>query len=651
MPNLYLETKSIKTLPRLPLEGNIDLTYRCNNNCRHCWIRIPAKSIKRKEELSFQEIRKIADDARKLGCRRWSISGGEPMLRPDFIDIFDYLTSSAISYSINTNGTLITPGIARVMKRKGAKMVALYGATAKVHDHITRNPGSYEAVMRGMAYLKEAGAGFIVQLIPMRDNYHQFKKMTELAQSLSPHYRVGAAWLYLSACGDVKRNKEILRQRLSPRETIELDKPDLSSENNLHEEEGHSYCSAENNKYLFSNCISYRRDFHVDPYGCMTFCCYIKDPSLRYNLRNGNFQEAWEQFIPSLAGKIKTEGEYSKDCGTCELKNNCRSCPVYGYLEHGRFSAKVGYLCKVAKENKKYKDMWSKQHRRYYQIGGMTLQIDSDLPIAKNTFDNKFRSFEVDGQGDNPIILRHHFFIPDIFNRNLGVEIYRKPPWAIYKKQDSWIYLGISPDGTNKGLHQVAVFNNGHTRGRIYNDKEDSFVKGGLHSLTLFPTDQILLARILVDRQGLYIHACGVNFCGKGLLFVGHSEAGKSTMANMLKDKAQILCDDRVIIRHHADGFNIYGTWSHGDVPIVSPQAAPLKAVFFIEKDVKNKIVQITDKKQISKKMLEYIIKPFVTTDWWNKTLCLIDSMVNENKFYMLYFDKSGKVVEILNKI
>jgi MoaA/NifB/PqqE/SkfB family radical SAM enzyme len=59
------------------------------------------------------------------------------MLRPDFAEIFDYITSHCASYSLNTNGTLITPEIAELMKRKGNKMVALYGATAEVYDHIT----------------------------------------------------------------------------------------------------------------------------------------------------------------------------------------------------------------------------------------------------------------------------------------------------------------------------------------------------------------------------------------------------------------------------------------------------------------------------------------------------------------------------------
>jgi len=162
-------------MPRIPLEGNLDLTYRCNNNCRHCWVRISPHAPEKKDELSLEEIEQLAADARKMGCQNWNISGGEPMLRPDFPEIFDYLTHKAVFYRLNTNGTLITPEIARLLRRQGSKMVALYGATAGVHDHITRTPGSFEAAMQGFAYLKEAGAAFTVQLIPMQDNYHQLR--------------------------------------------------------------------------------------------------------------------------------------------------------------------------------------------------------------------------------------------------------------------------------------------------------------------------------------------------------------------------------------------------------------------------------------------------------------------------------------------
>ena len=647
----YLETKKLNILPRLPLEGSVDFTYRCNNNCRHCWLRIPPQSREKRRELSFEEIKNIVDEARKMGCRSWSISGGEPMLRSDFLEIFDYITNHSGTYSINTNGSLITPKIAKSLKRKGTKMVALYGATAEVHDHITRSPGSFEATMRGFRYLKEAGTGFTVQLIPMRNSYHQFQDMIKLAESLSKHYRVGAAWLYLSACGDKEINAEIMRQRLSPKEVIELDKPDLSYEEWMDEEAGSSCHNTNNNGYLLSSCIATRRDFHIDPYGKMTFCCFIKDSSLRYDLKKGSFKECWEQFIPSLAKKVKATKEYKENCGSCGFRKDCRWCPVYAYLEHRRFDAKVNYLCAVAKKNREFKEDWQKKHRRYFKIAGVTIQVDSDLPFGAATFHPKFKHFEVKGPGEDTISIRHHFSLPDLNGRDLGREVYRKAPWAVYKKGDSWIYLGISPAQGDKKLHRVVVFNAEHTRARIYNDNEGAFLKGNLHSLTLFPTDQILLARILADRQGCYLHACGVNFEGKGLLFAGHSEAGKSTMAGLLKGKAEILCDDRIIVRRHEKGFKIYGTWSHGDVPDVSADSAPLEAIMFLEKADKNRLTELKEKKEITKRILGCLIKPFVTADWWDKELSLITKISVQVPCYVLEFDKSGRITDLLKKL
>ena len=106
-------------LPRLPLDGKLDLTYRCNNTCCHCWLWLPPDAPQGREELSLVEIQRIVDEARQMGCRAWAISGGEPMLRPDFTEIFEYVTRKSVFYSLNTNGTLITPEVARLLTRRG----------------------------------------------------------------------------------------------------------------------------------------------------------------------------------------------------------------------------------------------------------------------------------------------------------------------------------------------------------------------------------------------------------------------------------------------------------------------------------------------------------------------------------------------------
>jgi len=647
----YFEFKKIYNLPlRLPLKGEFELTYRCNNNCLHCWLKIPLSAAEEKKELSFEEIKKIADEARKMGCRSWSITGGEPMLRPDFMEIFDYLTSNSTSYSLNTNGTLITPGIARLLRRKGTKMVALYGATAAVHDHITRNPGSFEATMKGFTYLKEASAGFTVQLIPMRDNYHQFKDMLRLAQSLSKQYRIGAAWLRLSACGDAEKNREIINQRLAPECVVEVDKPDLSYEEWADKEQSYNCENSSQEDYLFASCIARRHEFYIDPYGKMSFCSFIKEPTFRYDLRNGSFKEGWEDFIPSLAKKVKANQEYRDNCGSCDLSRSCRWCPVYSYLEHRRFTARVDYLCQVAKENRKFKKNWQKNHRRYFRIAKTTIQVESDLPITDFTFHPKFRKFEVGSRGEDTVSIRHRFLFPDLESKDLGTEVYRRIPWAVYKKDGAWIYVGIEPEPVVTNYRQIVIFNKDYTSTNVYHKNEERFLKGDNHSLSLTTTDQLFLVPLLADRNGCILHSCGVGMDGKGLLFAGNSGAGKSTIARLLKGKAEILCDDRIIVKKETRGFNIYGTWSHGEVEDISNSSFPLKGIFFLEKSEKNYLLPLKDKKEVMVRLLARLVKSFVTAQWWAKTIPIIIKISDEVPCYSLCFDKSGQVAGLLEE-
>jgi len=461
-----------------------------------------------KQELSYDEITNVVDQARKMGCQRWYISGGEPMIRPDFKEIFEYITSHSNYYLINTNGTLITPEIARLMKKKGRKWIALYGATATIHDRITRNPGSFEAMLKGCAYLQEAGADFMVQVIPMKGNYHQYEEMITFAQTLTPYWRVGATWLFLSASRDSKKNNEIRGQRLSPQEVCKLEEPNCFYMESLENNKDHNYLCNSEDLGLFSKCISKRNDFHIDSYGQISFCKSVKDLSLRFDLRKGSFKEAWETFIPSLKKKAKINDEYLNNCESCDLKNDCSWCPVYAYLEHGRYSARVDYLCKMAEKNHKFRANWVKDHRRFYDIAGITIQVNSDLPIKDSTFQTKFKTFEVDNPGKDIIRIRHRFFLPELNNKALGKKVFEATPWTIYKKNNSWIYLSI-PE-LNGVPQQVMIFNKDHTSGVIYNAGGYVFNKGNIQSLTISRSDQLLLARVLAYKQGFFIHSSGI---------------------------------------------------------------------------------------------------------------------------------------------
>ena len=287
--------------------------------------------------------------------------------------------------------------------------------------------------------------------------------------------------------------------------------------------------------------------------------------------------------------------------------------------------------------------------------------------------------------------------------KNLGKELYRKPPWAISRNKDgTWFYRGISPTEGDDSLHRVAVFSADHVHGTIYSPPGDldRVLTDGWQSLSHFPTDQIWLGPLLADRNAILVHSAAAIVNGKGLVFVGHSDAGKSTTIELLKAancegkiSAEILCDDRNVIRywpnsviastdigtkqsHHfasgqeitissplrrspanaggegkGEGENngqwlVHGTWSHGTTADVSPSSVPLHAILFLKQDKNNKIEPLTDRKKIWHQLLATLIRPMVTAEWWRKELDVLECVVKDIPCYTMHFDKTGKIVE-----
>jgi molybdenum cofactor biosynthesis enzyme MoaA len=640
--------KSLDLMPWIPLEANIDLTYRCNNNCLHCWIAEPDTEAGRCSELSTREWLELIEQARAMGTREWGISGGEPLLRDDFPEIFSHLARKAMQCTLNTNGTLITPGIAIMLKDKCTVMVSLYGADAAVNDRVTRNPGSFESALAGIAYLKEAGVRFLVQIVPMRENIHQWEEMKALAQRLSPVWRLGASSLILSAAGDRSRDDAIRAQRLSPETIIQLDPPNIPYQERQKPRSGPLRTDR---RRTYSHCLTYKRAFHVDPVGSMGFCCYIRENRLRYDLRNGSVREGWESFLPGLAGEEQKHIRFNDGCAACELRDDCQKCPGIAYLEHRFTEAPSDYLCGLQKEKDQFEKRWKARHQRYFQVAGITVEVNSPVAFAEDTFTAAVNAFAVDRPGEDNIQLEHFFSFPEFDEHALGEPVYSQVPWAIYRKGGAWSYIGYSETDRVRQIHRLAVFSNRYSHGRLYAGSENRFRAGHLNSIAMFPTDQVWLAHVLLARQAFYIHSGGLVVDGNGLLFIGHSEAGKTTLAKLFAGQAEVLCDDRNIVRFwNAEGWRVYGTWSHGEMPSVSPSSAPLKALFFLEKSGENALIPILDRMEIRRRLVPCLVRPYVDPEWWEGIWPLASRLIDMIPAYVMRFDTSGAIVPMIRE-
>lgn len=249
-------------------------------------------------------------------------------------------------------------------------------------------------------------------------------------------------------------------------------------------------------------------------------------------------------------------------------------------------------------------------------------------------------------------MIKHFFGLPDLKCRDLGEKVVEQLSLTIFRKSDGWIYFSKGYDDSALDyLHQISFANPAHTKVEIYNERDSIFRKGDLAVLSFFPSDWLLISRVLADRQGCMFHSSGVVLDGKGFLFVGHSGAGKSTMVKMLYEKAEILCDERIIARKVQDGFRIYGTWTHGEVPIFSSSSAPLRAVLFLKQARENRITPIHDKAHAIARLGACAFKPLATGDWWKKTLSFMEELIAKVPCFQLEFDQSGDVIKLLQKL
>jgi MoaA/NifB/PqqE/SkfB family radical SAM enzyme len=208
---------------------SLEITARCNNNCRHCYINLPVGDRTAKErELSTEEITNIADQAVSLGALWCTISGGEPLVRPDFPDIYLGLKRKGLLNRVYTNATLINEEHVHLFKRYPPYNieVTVYGVTKETYEAVTRRPGSYEGFIQGLDLLLENGIKVRLKAMALRSNLHEIDEIARFCRERTRDYYRFDPFLQLRFDGDAGRNEEIQSERLTPEEIVDLEKSD-----------------------------------------------------------------------------------------------------------------------------------------------------------------------------------------------------------------------------------------------------------------------------------------------------------------------------------------------------------------------------------------------------------------------------------------
>jgi len=183
-----------------------------------------------------------------------------------------------------------------------------------------------------------------------------------------------------------------------------------------------------------------------------------------------------------------------------------------------------------------------------------------------------------------------------------------------------WL-ITLLADKREPYAERVMVLNPSLRRGELYVKRpphDSPFIVDPFHG----PTAELLMVHYLAQGNGIILHSCGIELGGKGILFVGHSGAGKSTMARLWEDvgSVPILSDDRIIIRKKDGAFWMYGTPWHGEAKFASPHGCPLDKIYFMRHAGKNSIRE-TGKIEAISRLLTCSFPPYWDTKGMRFTL------------------------------
>jgi len=336
---------------RYPLSGSLELTPRCNLQCVHCYINEqPGCRAAMEEELSTAGIKQILDQVADAGCLFLLLTGGEPLLRADFPELYLYARRRGLIITLFTNATLLTPRMIEMfVSAPPSKIeVSVYGATRETYEAVTRIPGSYDRFIHGLELLQQSGLNFSLKSVILSLNRHELAAMQVLAQRFAIRLRYdGTVWPRLDGTDSV------FRFRLSMQEMLDLDREDperMASWSQVYQLGRGLTLRSER---VF-HCGAGFRSFHIDSSGKLSVCMMARQTT--YDVNALGFDTAWQKL-----GALRTL-KRSRDtaCLRCTAAGVCSQCPGWSQLAYGDNESIYDYVCQLAKEREQQINIYDK---------------------------------------------------------------------------------------------------------------------------------------------------------------------------------------------------------------------------------------------------------------------------------------------------
>lgn len=333
---------------------DLELTERCNLDCQHCCVNLPAAAAQaRNKELSTERIKDILEQAAGLGCLTVRFTGGEPLLRRDFSGLYRFARRLGMKVALFTNATLVTPRLVELFAAIPPLEkieVTLYGMRRESYEAVTRAPGSFAAAQRGLALLLKNKIPLAVKSALLPANRGEKPEFEAWAAATIPGMKKPFTYAVFfdlrSRRDDPAKNLLIRSLRPSCRQGLAF----LTSKKDEYFEEMKRFCPANlgvRADRLFT-CNAGQGTGSVDAYGRLQPCLPLRHPDAVADLGRCTLESGMAEFFPKLRQKKAADPEFLRRCVPCFLRGLCEQCPAKSWLEHGTLDTPADYFCELA---------------------------------------------------------------------------------------------------------------------------------------------------------------------------------------------------------------------------------------------------------------------------------------------------------------
>jgi radical SAM protein with 4Fe4S-binding SPASM domain len=306
----------------IPLSVQLDLTYRCNERCVHCYLVHDDRG-----EMATGEIVSLLDQLAEAGTFFLVLSGGEIFLREDLFAIIAHARGLKFSVKLKTNAVMMDEAAAARVASLGVEsvQVSVYSHRADVHDAITRLPGSFGRTMEGARLLKASGVRVGFTNVLMTHNATDYTGVQALARELGADYHVDPTITPM-----MDGDRAVLGLNIGPTALAAVLHDPAVAERNGEFCEPPDGAQEERDALETLPCSAGHTLCYISPFGDVFPC--VQFPLSSGNVRTARFLDIWRN-SPQLRDVRSITMTDLRGCSTCVHERQCSRCPGLAYME------------------------------------------------------------------------------------------------------------------------------------------------------------------------------------------------------------------------------------------------------------------------------------------------------------------------------